>query len=81
MLDFATAHTDEPLWSVSMRSMAPDSDYVAAYAAGHRCAVAVGDGGSCAHGVAEIYSNPADRYLAYRHRRMRTVVKPIAIAS
>lgn len=43
--------------------MAPDFGCAFAYAFGH----AEGDGGSCAHGVAEIYSNPPDRYLAYRH--------------
>lgn len=52
--------------------MVPDSDFAAAGSVGHRCAaaaaVAEGDAGNGAHGVAEIYSNPADRYLACRHR-------------
>lgn len=79
--DFAAAHTDARRWSVSRRLMALDSDCAAGDAIDCRSADAAVDVGSCAHDVAEIYSNPANRYLAYRHRRMRMAVKPIVNAS
>lgn len=68
--DFAMEHTDEQ-WLLALRhSMALDSDCAVPGSVDcRRYSVVGGDDGSCVHGVAEIYLNQADRYLACRHRR------------
>lgn len=82
MWDFAAAHTDARWLWASTRLTAPDSGCAVGDAIGRRCAAAGGVGdGSCARGVAEIDSNPADRYLACRQRRTRMVATQIASVS